>query len=535
MRAICLAVVLIGIAAEWNLAADTYPRQPGIDAVHYRFRISLNDALDRIDAEADVTVRVEPMAREVALDLVSASDGKGMTVGAVTRAGTPVQFAHDNNRLRLQLPGDRGSVTDITFTVSYAGVPRDGLLPFTNIHGDKVMFSEGWPNRARHWLPMIDHPSDKATGEMIVTAPAQYQVASNGVLVEEVDLDHARRRTHWRQSVPIASWLFAVGVARFDVHHAGLVHGVPLQTWTFPQDRDAGRELFEETSRRALDFFSRRVGPYPYDKLANVQASGFGGGMENATVIFYGEKAVAAGRGPVVHEIAHQWFGNSVTERDWDEVWLSEGFATYLALLFTEHDKGRDAFVAALRRDRETIIAATTKRPDAPVIHRNIDDLTGLLSPLVYEKAGWVLHMLRGEVGDDMFWTGLREYYRRYRDGNASTDEFRAVMERASGQDLQWFFSQWLTRGGIPRLEMSWQYDQHRQGVEVTVAQVQPGPLYRLHVDLGVEAPGGNALGSSRLEITGARATHFIAVAAPPAAVRVDGATWLLADLREVK
>src|SRR4029453_2363263 len=194
-----------------------------------------------------------------------------------------------------------------------------------------------------------------------------------------------------------------IGVAKFDVHHAGLVQNVPLQTWVFPEDRDTGRAVFEDTSRRALDFFSERIGPFPYEKLANVQAAGYSGGMENATTIFYGEKGVAAGGAPVVHEIAHQWFGNSVTERDWDDVWLSEGFATYFALLFTEQFEGRDAFVEGLKRSRAQVLQLEQKLPDTPVIHRNLADMTKVLNNLVYQKGGWTLHMLRNEVGTDKF------------------------------------------------------------------------------------------------------------------------------------
>src|SRR5687767_14263666 len=164
-----------------------------------------------------------------------------------------------------------------------------------------------------------------------------------------------------------------------------------------------------------MSFFVTEIGPYPYEKLANIQATGFSGGTEYASAIFYGEKGVNAGRGPVVHEIAHQWFGNSVTERDWDDVWLSEGFATYFTLLFTEHDGGRDAFVAGLQRSRGDVLKLEARFPDTPIIHRNLDDMRRVLNGLVYEKAGWVLHMLRAEVGTATFWSAIRDYYRKYR------------------------------------------------------------------------------------------------------------------------
>ena len=522
---VTVAIVAALVAGAAALDADTYPRQPSVDAIHYRFAITLQEASAQIAGVATVTFRIVTPVDAIDLDLMNT-----MQVTSVSVGGTPVAFTHAAHRLRLPIPAVARAGDDISYTIAYGGTPADGLQVFTNIHGDRVMFSEGWPNRARHWLPMIDHPYDKATGEMIVTAPARWQVVSNGVLLEEVDVDAGRRRTHWHQSVPIASWLFALGVARFDAHHAGIVQGVPLQTWAFPQDRASARLLFEETTRRAMSFFTERVGSYPYDKLANVQASGFGGGMENATVIFYGEKGVAAGRGPVVHEVAHQWFGNSVTERDWDDVWLSEGFATYLTHLYREHFDGRDAFVEGLTRSRGGVLQASLKLGDVPVVHRNIDDMGRVLNNLVYEKGAWVLHMLRAEVGTETFWQGLREYYRRYRDRNASTDDFRQVMEQVSGRELGGFFTQWLNRGGNPALQAEWRYDAARKVVTILLRQTQAGDPYILPVDVEIVREG-TASEVHRVVVNSATQTVDLPSADAPAAVVLDPHTWLLADL----
>ena len=303
-----------------------------------------------------------------------------------------------------------------------------------NIHGERTAFSENWPDNARQWLPMIDHPSDKATGEFIVTAPSHYQVVANGMLVEEADLGGDMRRTHWKQSVPISSWLYAMGMARFTARHYATSKGIPQQTWVFPQDADTGQRVFELTGRRAFDFFSDQIGPYSYEKLAHVQAAGLGGGTEHATVIFYGEKGVASGNAPVVHEVAHQWWGNAVTERDWDDVWLSEGFATYFTLLYREQFEGRDAFVSGLKSSRNRILDLEKKSPDTPIIHRNLSDMRRVLNQFVYQKGGWTLHMLRYVVGTEISGTGIRDYYRRYQNQNASTDDFRRVMEAGLGE-----------------------------------------------------------------------------------------------------
>jgi len=520
--------------------ADTYPRQPGIDALHYVFRLGLNDRSSEITGETTVTVKfLRDGVADLNLDLTSLSVASGMTVQSVRRGGPidipgpasdNVGFSHLNNRLHLVLPPQSKAGQEFTFTIRYRGTPAAGLRIGANMHGERTFFAENWPNLVRNWLPMIDHPYDKATGEFIVTAPSPYQVVANGLLIEELDLADGMRRTHWKQSVPIASWLYTVAVARFSSHHAGVVDGVPVQTWVFPQDREAGQQLFEDTSRRALQFFIANIGPYSYEKLANVQATGFGGGTEYASAIFYGEKSVSSGRGPVVHEIAHQWFGDSVTERDWDDVWLSEGFATYFALLFTEHDEGRDAFVDGLKRSRAQVLQLEQKLPDTPVIHRNLDDMTKVLNNLVYQKGGWFLHMLRQEVGTQHFWTAIREYYRRYRNGNASTADLRAVFEQVSGRPLDWFFTQWLNRAGVPKIDGTWRYDAPRKQLEVTLSQAQAAEPYRVSVDVGILARAGELPAVRTVALAARHGTFTFPLDAAPVSVVLDPNTALLMD-----
>src|SRR5262245_9839 len=331
MRRFIPLLVLLSICAS-GASADTYPRQPGVDALHYIFRLTLSDESDELIGETTIDLRfVQDGLTEVVFDLASAANGKGMTVAEVTSNAAPVRYAHQADRLRLTLTTAPKAGERRQFTVRYRGVPANGLRILKNKFGERVFFSENWPNNARQWLPMIDHPYDKATSEFIVTAPVKYQVVANGLLQEETDLGDGRRLTHWKQSVPIASWLNALGVAQFAVHHAGLVKGVELQTWVYHQERTTGPTWFEPTARQALEFFSEQIGLYSYEKLANVEAAGFGGGTEHASAIFYGENSILTrpGTGLIAHEIAHQWFGNSITEKDWDDVWLSEGFATY--------------------------------------------------------------------------------------------------------------------------------------------------------------------------------------------------------------
>ncbi|HWC99044.1 MAG TPA: M1 family aminopeptidase [Candidatus Sulfopaludibacter sp.] len=523
---------LLVLCAAGLVFADNYPRQAGIDAQHYVMRITLNDDNDAIAGESTVTLRfVKDGVREFALDLTSATNGKGMTVDAVTENSAALTYLHRDNRLTITLPSAPGQGSLHQYTIRYHGVPSDGLRAVKNKYGDRCFFSQNWPDLARQWMPMIDHPYDKATSEFLITAPAKYQVVANGLLQEEIDLPDGRRMTHWKQSVPIASWLNNIGVAQFAALHFGKAAGVPLQTWVFPKDRDAGILTFNGPMRQAIEFFSDHIGPYPYEKLASVQnGAANGGGMEHASEIFYGQNA-ANGRPnlPLVsHETAHQWFGDSVTEKDWDDVWLSEGFATYFAALTTEHYEGRDAFVNQMKRSRSGIFTTEKRLQGVAVVQTK--EWKGIPNGIVYQKGAWSLHMLRGQIGADKFWAGIREYYRRYRDSNASTADFKAVMEEVSGADLDWFFQQWIYRPGSPAVEGTWQYDAAAKKVKIELSQTQPGEPYRLPLEIGLT--NETATKVEKVELSGKHQSFELDAAKEPSAVTLDPNVWLLVDSR---
>ncbi len=518
--------------------ADTYPRQAGVDVLHYVFRLTLNDDNDEIMGEAMIDARfTQTGVSDIVFDLASAANGKGMTVADVRSNGAALSFKHQSDRLTITLAAPSKAGARQQFTVRYRGIPANGLRMLKNKFGERVFFSENWPNNARQWLPMVDHPYDKATSEFIITAPVKYQVVANGLLQEETDLGDGRRLTHWKQSVPIASWLNAIGVAQFSVHHDGLVKGVPHQTWVYRQEREIGPAWFETKSRQAVEFFSEHIGPYSYEKLANVEAAGFGGGTEHASAIFYGEKSILErpDSGLIAHEIAHQWFGNSITEKDWDDVWLSEGFATYFTLLVSEHYEGRDAFVAGLQRSREQVFALEKQLPGAAVLHDNLSDMKKVLNRIIYQKGGWTLHMLRGQIGTDKFWEGIRDYYGRYRNGSATTEDFRRVMEEHSGKDLSWFFNQWLARAGSPVIEGTWSYDATAKKIIIELTQAQPGEAYRLPLELGITVDGSPQTRIEKIELTQKQQRFEIAADKEPSKVALDPNTWTLMESRFAK
>jgi aminopeptidase N len=220
-----------------------------------------------------------------------------------------------------------------------------------------------------------------------------------------------------------------------------------------------------------------------------------------------------------------------VTESDWNEVWLSEGFATYFTLLFIEHAYGRDEFVSGLRDSRKTVIDFDTKTPDYRVVHANLVNMADVTTAMIYQKGSWTLHMLRADMGDDRFWAGIREYYAAHRNGNATTAEFRGTMERAAGHDLGAFFQQWLYRGGIPKLAGSWRWDAGSKQVVVELQQTQKGDPFRLPVEIGITVPGAKPR-VERVELTGRDGHYTFAADAAPATVELDPNVRLLFDGR---
>ena len=529
-------LLLLGTSLPARADEAPAPHHPGVDVAHYAFQLGLTDQSNRITGEATVEVRfTTDTLRAFHLDLVgqdAPQARQGMEVTAVTRNGKDVTYQHEEDRLHIRLASPPQLDERRTYTVSYRGVPADGLIIADNKYGDRTFFGDNWPNRARHWLPTVDHPADKATVEFSVTAPAHYQVISNGRMVEKINLPDDLRLTHWRSTAPLPTKVMVIGAARFAIDFVDEHEGVPIQSWVFPQARQEGFHDFAR-AERILKFYEGHIGPFPYAKLANVQSNTRYGGMENASAIFYNQDAVTGTRQNeplLAHEIAHQWFGNSVTETNWSHLWLSEGFATYLTHLYLEFAYGRDRLVRGLLRDRRRILEYRKKAPDAPLVDTTYTDPLTLLNAYSYQKGGWVLHMLRYVVGEEAFWDGLSTFYRRYRGGNAETRDFREIMEKASGQDLSRFFHQWTREAGLPHYEGGWTYDEETNQLTVTLNQPRPrDPIFRMPIELGIYTD--DATSDPRIEVMDVddrQNTFTFEVAERPAEVRLDPNTWVL-------
>jgi len=320
-----------------------------------------------------------------------------------------------------------------------------------------------------------------------------------------------------------------LGATTFSVsRHRPIVHGrdtIPITVWTYPEDSAFADSGPFRRATEIVETLERLVGPFPYEKLAHVESSTRYGGMENSTAIFYAEKPYVdrtMREGVVRHETSHQWFGDAVTEREWGHLWLSEGFASYFDLVVGAALHGDSVLSEGLARDARAYF--DSKVQDRPLVDTAEHDPNKLLNENSYQKGAWVLHMLRGSVGDSAFFRGIREYYRVYRDSTALSSDFQRMMEQAAGRSLDPFFRQWLWQPGAPKLEVRWRYEaaEHRVRLDITQTQPEAWGTFRLP-RLVIEAVAATGTATRRVYAVDDRTTiAYLELDAAPTAIRVD-------------
>jgi aminopeptidase N len=449
--------------------------QPGIDVLDYDVTLDLPGEGPMLRGDVTVTARRVQGVRTLRLDLVH-----GLAVREVRVDGKEVQASRDGDVIVVPLEGAGASVQ---VRVRYDGEVQDGLIVRRDDRGRWTWFGDNWPNRARQWIPTVDHPSDKATVSWTIRAPTGRTVVANGTLQGTRQLtgrDAGRTETRWRESHPVPTYVMVIGVgplAEVKIPGAECTPGptancVRQDVYVLPENRDWMPGPFA-AAPGIVALFERLVGPFPYEKLAHLQSETRFGGMENASAIFYASALFPSHRmseGLIAHETAHQWFGDAVTEREWGHLWLSEGFATYFATLWTRASRGDSAWHAELAGIRRQVLADSVVRV-RPVIDTTQTDYLALLNTNSYQKGGYALFMLNRLLGDSAFFAGLRAYYSGHRDGNALSDDLRGALERSSGRELGPFFDQWLRRPGVAEPKIGWAYDAANQRVSVLVLQ----------------------------------------------------------------
>jgi aminopeptidase N len=526
------------LAAQEHGAFAGHSYQPGIDVLDYDITLELPDTGAMLRGDVTVTARRAAGVGTLRLDLV-----RGLEVREVQLDGRDVPVVRTDVAIDVPLATATGDSLQVR--VRYDGVVRDGLIVRKDAEGRWTWFGDNWPDRARQWLPTVDHPSDKATVSWTIRAPAGRTVVANGTLIGTRPLGGSgagRTETRWRESHPVPTYVMVIGagpLVRVRIPGAECatlppVEGcVPQSVYVLPENRGSMPGPFA-AAPQIVALFERMVGPFPYEKLAHLQSETRFGGMENASAIFYASALFPSHRmteGLIAHETAHQWFGDAVTEREWSHLWLSEGFATYFATLWTRAARGDSAWHAELAGIRRQVLADSVVRL-RPVIDTAQTDYLALLNANSYQKGGYVLAMLHRMLGDSAFFAGLHAYYVQHRDGNALTDDLRRALEASSGRPLGWFFDQWLRRPGVATPTIGWAYDASAGTISLLVLQ-DPSNAYALPLTVALTDSSG---ATRRLEVDLPAEPRAVLTlpgrfAARPASVVLDPDDFLLARI----
>jgi aminopeptidase N len=485
---------------------------------------------------------LHPYLTKIELDCGPELKVSKATVGA---QATPCKFDVKHDKLSVTLDKPYGPGDPIDLVIHYAGSPHQGLYFVVpeGAHSEKPLsfWTQGESEDTHQWIPCYDYPNERATSEMIITTPKPLFVLSNGVL--KGTTENADSTTyHWLMDTPHVSYLISLAAADFAVYH-DRVGNLPLDYYVAKNVDEATARRFMGKTPQMIRFFGEKTGQnYPYIKYAQVCVPDFiAGGMENITattmtdLVLHDEIAELEGNadGLVSHELAHQWFGDLLTCKDWSHIWLNEGFASYFGPLFTEFDRGEDEFRLEMNGSLQGYLGSDGgyRRPIVESHYRSSQDM---FDGVTYAKGACVLHALRGVVGDTAWWKGIRGYVAAHKAQVVETDDFRAAMEAASGKDLKWFFDQWVYKAGHPELKVRWHFEGADKTVRVRIEQKQTvdadTPLFRLPTTLEITDPAGNTK-SIPIVIDGASHELVIPAAAPPRMVQIDPLGWLIKEI----
>jgi aminopeptidase N len=465
---------------------------------HYLVNITLNEQLSEItSASARISVLIVKQTSLIDLDFGE------LTTDSVTLSSKSLSFTHKDGKLQVNLPEPARAGTRLTLTVNYHGKPKDGLVLTADKDGHPAAVGDNWPNRVHHWIPSFDHPSAKATVTFNITAPAGEEVVANGRLDKVETTANGQRTWTYSESAAIPPYCMIIAVGQFAKVKPTLRALTPLSYYVPLSERDLAQQGFSPAAP-AVEFFTQNIAHYPYEKLALIVGATRFGGMENSSAIVFTStlfsRPARAGTSKtfgvpannvdvIAHEIAHQWFGDSVTELTWSDLWLSEGFATYFAGLFVERYEGEEAFQQYMK-DASRQVFNYEKQHPTPIFDRDTENLMDLLNPNNYQKGAWVLHMLRENLGDTVFFQGIRTYYNAHPEANASTEDLRHAFEKASGKNLRAFFERWVYDSGHPQYELAWFWLGRRE-VRLVLTQRQAGNAFADPVPVTITTASG--------------------------------------------
>ena len=521
-----------------------WPRDRVCDVRHTRLELALdveNRALTGVASHTlvpitDGVTHVELDAVELRILSVALADGSAL------------DYTHEGTKLRIGLGSPRPAGEELTVQIDYSCTPRRGLY-FTMpdaAYPDKPtqVWTQGQDEDSRYWFPCFDFPNERFTSEIIVTVPREWTTVSNGKLLSSTEKG-PNTTYHWSQDKPHPTYLMSLVAGQYTEIRDDW-NGVPIIYYSPPGREEDTRRAFDKTPKM-MQFFVEKIGvPYPWDKYSQVTVADFiFGGMENTSATTMTDTLLHDGRAHldyssdsiVAHELAHQWWGDLLTCRDWSHGWLNEGFATYFDLLFKEHDLGVDEFRYGVYQDANTYIREDSNRYRRPIVSNVYNQPVDLFDRHLYEKGGLVLHMLRAVLGDQLFWKALRHYCLKHQGASVTTEDLQRAIEEATGQNLDWFFHQWVYKGGHPNLKVTYTWDDETSTAKLAVSQTQAvdelTSLFRMPVQVAFETADGPH--SVRINLSQKEQSFYVPLKEKPKMVAFDPGYWCLKSLDFVR
>ncbi|KAA3607322.1 MAG: hypothetical protein DWQ01_16645 [Planctomycetota bacterium] len=488
-----LALLLVSCSPQEHAHYYGYPEA---DALRYEIYLQVDPVKKKAKAEIGYEFLVVEAMQELRLDF---QEKKDWPVRFENDRGEPLEFRREQDRIWVNLAEPAKVGETLRLKAFLEGKPGSGSHFLKTRYGDPTFFTDHFPAKARGWLPCEDHPQDHAHFRLTLDVPSGFDVVSSGKGDWLKTTAESSSKANWRRwqsetIVELPTYLFTMAVAPFSrLQEKGDPRFIPH--FIYRKDLPRARRALKHHGRW-MEIMEKSFGPYLYSKYCVVQIPTRWGGMEYPGNTFILERLFDApdfGVGTLAHEFAHQWFGDAVGFADWNEIWLSEGFASYFGPWLHAQTGGPPLKIAMGNSRRSWLRAEVGRR--WPIRHHQFQEPGEMINSNSYPKGAWVLHMLRGEVGDEAFFQGIQNYYQTHLGGTAQTAQLQQAMEQAAGTDLGWFFEQWLDRPDCPHLAIQWQSDR------VVVEQRQPGEPYRFWLPLAwIDAKGNSHHQRFRME-----------------------------------
>ncbi len=522
--------------------------QRNYDSQHIKLKLEINPEEKSIIGEAEISL--VPIVDQFESFKLHAKDLEIKQVLLDAKLSLP--FQADSETVTIDLPNRFSKEDTVIISIQYFLKPAAGVH-FNEPTPEKPntpyqIYSHSEPISARRWFPCYDEPDDKVTSEIIASVPEKHFLLSNGKLIAVFHNQKRQSKTyHWVQNQPHSTYLISITSGEYVAIKENC-DGIPLQYYVYPKDIENAANSFARTPKM-MRYFQKQFGfKYPWDKYAQIVVAEYqAGGMEHTSATTLNDRTIHDRRAHldmssddlVAHELAHQWFGNLVTCKNWSHLWLNEGFATYAEILFKEHDQGLAEAQYVIYDDQNFYIDLENSEFHQPIINETFLHPEDLFTHITYQKASLVLHMLRQVIGDSVFFKSLTNFLHKYAFQCAESKDFQQIVEQASGQDLDWFFEQWLYRGGHPEFNVSYRWLPDAKQVILYVQQTQNDSLglvpsvFRTPVDIEIRSA------SSRLDtivfLASRQDTFNFAFNNRPLLVRFDKNNSILKQVKFIK